>query len=157
VSRARRIVALVVVVVGVAGALAAAYGAAGTTGLVDAAALAALGVLITARGMIRGEKPLRVRARYRRPRPRRGQALRAVDFPAYATIASDLEWAQMSRRHYEHGTRPMLTRLAASLGRTRAVAADLAAPPDARALDPDGPGVDLATLERIVAKLEGEP
>ena len=156
-SRARRVIALVAAVVGVAGALGAAYGAAGTTGLVDAAALTALGVLITARGMIRGEKPPRVRGRYRRRRQRQGPAVRAADFPAYATIASDLEWAQMSRRHYEHGTRPMLTRLAESLGRTQAVAADLAAPLNARDLDPDGPGVDLATLERIVAKLEGEP
>ena len=156
-SRARRVVAVTAGAVGVAAALSAGYTAAGTTGLVDAAALAALGVLIMARGVVRGEKPPPVRLRYNLRRPRQRQAIRAADFPAYATIASDLEWAQMSRRHYEHGTRPMLARLAASLGRTQAVAADLAAPPDARALDPDGPGVDLATLERIVAKLEGEP
>jgi hypothetical protein len=157
VRRARRVIALAAAVIGIAGALAAGYGAAGPTGLVDAAALAALGVLITARGMIRGEQPPAVRPRSWRRHRRKRSAVRAADFPAYATIASDLEWAQMSRRHYEHGTRPMLARVAASLGRPQAVAAELAEPPNAAALDPDGPGVDLATLERIVAKLEGEP
>ena len=155
-SRARLAVAVAAGVTGVAGALVAGDAAGGTTGVVDAAALLALGALILARGLFRGERPPAVRGRYPR-HPRQRSAVRAEDFPAYATIASDLEWAQMSRRHYERGTRPMLARLAASLGRTQAVAADLAAPPDARALDPDGPGVDLATLERIVARLEGEP
>ena len=156
-SRARRVVVVTAAAMGVAGALVAGEAAAGTTGLVDAAALAALGVLIMARGLVRGEQPPPVRPRYKRRHRRKRPAVRAADFPAYATIASDLEWAQMSRRHYQHGTRPMLARLAASLGRTHAVAPDLAAPPNARELDPDGPGVDLATLERIVAKLEGEP
>ena len=65
----------------------------------------------------------------------------------------------MSRRHYEHAMRPMLARLAAALDRPQ-VLADLGQGPEpgsARALDPDGPGVDLPTLERIVAALEGEP
>ena len=76
--------------------------------------------------------------------------VRAADFPAYAKIASDLEWAQMSRRHYEHLLRPTLARLAATLGREQAV--DLSGP---LAGDGDRPGVDRATLERIVAQLEG--
>jgi hypothetical protein len=156
VSRVRRVAGFAAGTIGVAGALAASYGAAGTTGLVDAAALAALGALILARGMIPGEKPPLVRPKGRR-HPRKRSALRAADFPAYATIASDLEWARMSRRHYEHGTRPLLARLAATLGRPRAEAELAAVPPNARTLDPDGPGVDLATLERIVTALEGEP
>jgi hypothetical protein len=157
VSRARRGLAGAAAAIGVAGALAAAYGAAGTTGLVDAAALTALGVLVVARGLVRGEKPPPVLARSGRHRRRR-PAVRAADFPAYATIASDLEWAQMSRRHYEHGMRPTLARLAAMLGRPQAVAAAPAAPAGSlNALDPDGPGVDLATLERIVTALEAEP
>ena len=45
----------------------------------------------------------------------------------------------------------MLARLAAALGRPEAVAEDLTAPSDA-----DGPGVDLATLDRIVTRLEEE-
>jgi hypothetical protein len=141
-------------VIGVAAALAAGYSAAGPTGLVDAAALATLGVLIMARGTVLGEKPPPVRARGKR---RRRPAVRPADFPAYATITSNLEWAQMSRRHYEHAMQPMLTRLAAMLGRPQAVAdLDQGSGPE-NALDPDGPGADLATLERIVAKLEGEP
>jgi len=154
VSRARRVVALAAAVIGVAGALAAGYAAAGPTGLVDAAALATLGVLALARGLVRDETPRAVRDKGHRRHRRKGPAVRAADFPAYASIASDVEWAQMSRRHYEHGLHPLLTRLAASLGRPQPVA-DLGRP--GNALDPDGPGVDRATLERIVAALEGEP
>jgi hypothetical protein len=154
VSRVRTWAAATAAVIGIGGALTAGYAAAGPTGLVDAAALATLGVLVLARGLVRDEKPPLVRdkgnRRYRRKRP----AVRAADFPAYASIASDLEWAQMSRRHYEHAIRPLLTRLAASLGRPQAVA-DLGG--RGNDLDPDGPGVSLAALERIVAKLEGEP
>jgi hypothetical protein len=154
VSRARLVVALAAAAIGVAGALAAGYAAAGPTGLVDAAALATLGVLVLARGLVRDEKPNAVRDKSHRRNRRHRPAVRAADFPAYASIASDVEWAQMSRRHYEHGLHPVLTRLAASLGRPQAVAG-LGGP--GNALDPDGPGVDRATLERIVAGLEGEP
>ena len=153
-KRARRVLAWAAAVVGVAAALGAGYAAAGTTGLVDTAALATLGVLVLARGLVRDEKLQAVRDKGHRRHRRKTSAVRAANFPAYASIASDLEWAQMSRRHYEHGTRATLVRLAASLGRPQAVA-DLAGPGDA--LEPDGPGVTLATLERIVAALEGEP
>ncbi len=153
-SRARRVIGMGAAVIGVAAAIGAGYAAAGPTGLVDAAALTTLGVLVLARGLVRDEKPRAVRDKGHRRGLLRRPAVRAADFPAYASIASDLEWAQMSRRHYEHGMRPLLVRLAASLGRPRAVA-DLAGP--GNALDPDGPGVTLATLERIVARLEGEP
>ena len=155
---ARARVAWAAAAIGVAAALAAGYSAAGPTGLVDAATLATLGVLIVARGTIRGDKPPPARATDKR-HPRRRPAVRTADFPAYASIASDLEWAQMSRRHYEHAMRPLLARLAASLGRPQAVAGlgQGPEPGSARALDPDGPGVDLATLERMVTRLEGEP
>jgi hypothetical protein len=153
VSRARRVVAAAAGAIGIAAALVAGDAAAGTTGLVDAAALATLGVLVLARGLVRDEKPPLVRDKGNRRHRRKRPAVRAADFPAYTSIASDLEWAQLSRRHYEHGMRPMLTRLAASLGRPQAVAG--LGPGNAP--DPDGPGVDRATLERIVAKLEGEP
>jgi hypothetical protein len=156
VSRARRAATVVTAAIGVAGALAAGYAASGPTGLVDTAALAALGALVLARGLIRGEKPPPVRAK-NRLRPPRRPAVRAADFPAYASIASDVEWAQMSRRHYEHGLHPTLVRLAASLGRPQAVPAGEGGTGNAGFLDPDGPGVDRATLERIVAALEGEP
>ncbi len=62
-----------------------------------------------------------------------------------------MSWGQVSRRHYLYSAHPILVRLAAALDRPD-VAADLA---DPSAADIDGPGVDLATLERIVTRLEG--
>jgi hypothetical protein len=135
--------------VGIGAVMAAGYAAAGPSGLIDAAALAAVGILVVARGTIPGRAPRLVRPKSLRRKGEQGSA----GFPAYTKIASDLEWAQMSRRHYEHALRPMLTRLATALGRPDAVAAGLQGPPSA---DIDGPGVDLATLERIIAALEGE-
>ena len=147
----RRAIAVAATVLGIAAALVAGYAAAGATGLIDVASVATLGVLIVARGTVRGEKPRPVRHEKRRRDPGRRPALRAADFPAYATIASDLEWARMSRRHYEHALRPRLARLAATLGKSDAVAiTNLTSPADS-----DGPGPDLATLERIVTRLEG--
>ena len=98
----RRILAAAATVTGIAAALVAGYAAAGATGLIDVASVATLGVLIVARGTLRGEKPRPVRHKKLGRRP----TLRAADFPAYATIASDVEWARMSRRHYEHALRP---------------------------------------------------
>lgn len=158
-TRAGRVGA-VAAVVGVAAALTAGYAAAGPAGLIDAAALAAVGVLVVARGTIPGRAPRLVRPENLRRQERQGSAVRAADFPAYATFASDLEWAQMSRRHYEYALRPTLARLAVALGRPETAAgrpgtaAGLAqGPPPA---DVDGPGVDLATLERAIAALEEE-
>ena len=149
----RRALAAAATVTGTAAALVAGYAAAGATGLIDVASVATLGVLIVARGTVREEKPRAVRdEKERRRDPGQRPALRAADFPAYATIASDLEWARMSRRHYEHTLRPRLARLAAILGRSSAV--DLGGPGNRATFDSDGPGVDLATLERIVTQLE---
>ncbi len=128
---------------GLAAALVAGYAAAGPSGLVDVATVIAVGVLMVARGVLRGPEPRTVRPSQT---PGRTRAIRAADFPAYAKIASDLEWAQLSGRHYSHGLRPTLTRLAATLGR----------PGPAIVADADGPGVDLATLDRIVTELEEE-
>ena len=143
-SRRRRAVALVAAVTGTAAALFAGYAAAGAAGLIDVATLATLGVLIVARGAVRGQEPRPVQ-------PQKKPGRRAADFPAYATIASDVEWARMSRRHYEHSLRPRLARLAAALGREDTVAITSLTGP----ADTDGPGVDLATLDRIVTHLEG--
>src|SRR5580693_4803324 len=107
------------------------------------AALATLGVLIVARGAVRGEKPRPVRPK----KQWRDPGGRPADFPAYASIASDVEWARLSQRHYEHALRPRLARLAAALGKSGAI--DITG-----SADPDGPGPDLATLERIVTYLE---
>ncbi len=137
-------------VVGIAAVLAAGYAAAGPAGLIDAAALAAVAVLVVARGTIPGRAPRFVRPENLR---RQGPAVRSADFPAYVKLASDLEWAQMSRRHYEYALRPMLARLAVTLGRPEAVPEG----PGPRPAGLDGPGVDLATLERVIAALEEEP
>jgi hypothetical protein len=147
VSRRKQAVAGAATVIGTAAALVAGYAAAGATGVIDVAALATLGVLIVARGAVRGEKPRSVRPKKPWRDPGRRPAVRAADFPAYTSMASDVEWARMSQRHYEHALRPRLVRLAAALGRSGAV--DLTGP-----ADPDGPGPDLATLERIVTHLE---
>jgi hypothetical protein len=143
--RRARLIGVTAAAVGSAAILGAGYVAAGPAGLVAAAGVAAVGVLVVTRGTVRGEKPATVRpsdpGRNRRNRDD------AAGFPGYRKIASDLEWAQMSRRHYEFAVRPMLARLAASLGRPQTE--ELTGPPA------DETGVDLATLEAIVTRLEG--
>jgi hypothetical protein len=151
VSRRRPAVIAAATVTGTAALLFAGYTAAGAAGLIDVASLATLGVLIAARAAVRGRKPRPVRQEKQRRDPGRRPAIRAAAFPAYASIASDLEWGRMSRRHYEHSLRPRLTRLATALGREGTVAIpSLTGPADA-----DGPGVDVATLDRIISQLEG--
>jgi len=150
--KGRKAVAVSATVIGIAAALAGGYAAAGAAGLIDVATLTALGVLIVARGAVRGPEPRPVREKKQRRDPGRRPALEAADFPAYTAIASDLEWARMSRRHYEYGLRARLARVAVALGQPRA--GDLAGP---KAADADGPGPDLATLERMIAALETLP
>jgi hypothetical protein len=137
--------ALAATAIGIAAALAAGYAAGGQAGLTDAAAVAAVGVLVVARGTLRGGKPGPVR-----PNPaERAPAVSAEDFAGYRSIASDLEWGRLSWRHYQHAVRPVLARLAAALGRQ--APADLPPPGPA---DADGPGPDLAALDRMIAELE---
>jgi hypothetical protein len=103
----------------------------------------------------------------RRPRP----VVQASEFPTFLKISSDLGWAVVSRWHYDHGTRPLLTRvmraaladrhhldLAADPERARDVIGDdiwpfldPAAPPS---LDSRAPGLDPHTLALIVDRLE---
>ena len=147
----RRALAGAATVVGIGAALVAGYAAAGATGLVDVAALATLGVLIVARGTVRGDKPRPVRRGKQRRDPGRRPAVQAADFPAYTSIASDVEWARMSRRHYEYGLRPRLARLTAALGQQDQVDITSLTGP----ADDDGPGLDPATLDRIITQLEG--
>jgi hypothetical protein len=145
--RRARLIGVTASAVGIAAIMGASYVAAGPAGLVDAAALAAVGILVVARGTMRREKAGSVR--HLDLHLNRRNTDHAAGFPAYRKIASDLDWAQLSRRHYEYVTRPMLARLAAALGRPQAVAEELTGPPA------DGPGVDPATLEAIVSRLEG--
>jgi hypothetical protein len=130
---------------GIVAALAAGYAVGGQAGLTDVAAVAAVGVLAVARGTLRGGKPGPVRPH----RTERTTAVSPDDFPAYRSIAADLEWGRLSWRHYQHAVRPLLARLAAALGRQ--VPAD---PRPSRPADADGPGPDLAALDRMVAGLE---
>jgi hypothetical protein len=137
--------ALAAAAIGIAAALAAGYAAGGQAGLTDAAAVAAVGVLVVARGTLRGGQPGPVRPH----RTERATAVSAEDFPAYRSIASDLEWGRLSWRHHQQAVRPLLARLAAVLGRR--APADLPPPGPA---DADGPGPDLAALDRMIAELE---
>jgi hypothetical protein len=150
----RRAVAGAAAAIGIAAALVAGYAAASATGLIDVAALATLGVLIVARGTVRGQKPPAVRDKKQRRDPGRRPPVRAADFPAYSAIATDVEWGRMSRRHYEHALRPRLARLAATLGRPDAAAGVNPTSPTGPA-DTDGPGLDPAALDSIVTYLEG--
>jgi hypothetical protein len=87
------------------------------------------------------------------------------DFPAYRRILSALGWAAVSPRHYDLHVRPLLARLLAATpadrrgdGRARAVVGDdlwpLVDGSRPVSTDSDGPGVDLATVTRIVDRLE---
>jgi hypothetical protein len=134
--------------VGVAAALIAGYAAAGPAGLVDAATVAAAGVLVVLWATWPGQEPRSVRTTRRRDQART-PAVSAAEFPAYRKITADLSWALTGGRHIEHGLRRTLTRLAAALDRPDPLAADPAAPPGT-----DGPGLDLAALDRIVSRLE---
>jgi hypothetical protein len=103
----------------------------------------------------------------RRHRP----LVRASEFPAFLKISSDLGWASVSRWHYDHGTRPLLTRVMQAALADRHQLDVTSDPEQARQLvgddiwpflDPSGPlsqdsrapGVDVRTLDRIVDRLE---
>jgi hypothetical protein len=150
-----------------AAGLAASYLAGGPKGLV----IAATGMTVLALLVIRAAiSP----AAGPGPAGRKGRppGVREADFPAYRKIASDVAWAGSSGRHYDYVLRPLLRRLLGSVLAERH-RLDLARHPDhARLLvgedlwpliDPsrpaseysDAPGVDLATLSRIVDRLEG--
>jgi len=109
------------------------------------------------------------RAAVRNQRVESDDGVRA--FRTYRKIAGDLGWAGVSRRHYDHGVRPLLARLlAAALAERhgidvtrepqsarRLVGADLwplIDPAQPFSNDDRAPGVDRATLIRIVERLE---
>ncbi len=106
-----------------------------------------------------------------RQSPRPGPPVQNAPFRSYRQVAEAMSWAEVSPRHFDLGTRPVLVRLLATrLADHHGV--DLAADPDAARrlvgdevwhwLDPDRevdrrgqpPGLDLTTLERIVDRLE---
>jgi hypothetical protein len=148
--------------------LAEGYLAAGPAGFVVAGTVLALvAILLTRVMMPQGEQRPPGAVRKDHQSGDSGEA----DFPAYRKITSDLSWADGSPRHYDHGLRPRLAglldaRLAQRYGldaaaqpeRARELVGaelwpllDMSRPPsnDSRA-----PGVSMATVDRIVTRLE---
>lgn len=171
-----------VVAVSAFAALAAAFAVSGQFALViTAECLAALALLVALARTPGGARerdvlrPVAAWARGVRQRiwPRRAEpaAVQPSDFPAYAKISSDLGWAPVSQWHYDHGLRPLLSRLFESVlaerhrvdltadpERARNVVGDdvwpLIDPSGALSFDSRAPGTDLRTLTRIVDRLE---
>jgi hypothetical protein len=148
--------------------LAEGYLAAGPAGFVVAGTVLALVAIVFARAaMPRGEEPPPSAA----AKDRRTGEGSETDFPAYRKITSDLSWAVASPRHYDHGLRLRLARLldarlaqwygldAAAqperaselLGAELWPLLDTSRPPSN---DSRGPGVSMATVDRIVTRLE---
>ena len=154
-------VSAVLAAVGLAAAGTAAYAVAGARGLAVAGTVLAIAVLLAARLAIVPAAP-HPTGRRKRPAP----DVSAEDFPAFRQIVADLGWAGASRRHYDHVTRPVFTRLVGTAQADRGISQEAA---EARAgsdlwplMDPsaplsnnsEAPGVDAATLGRIVDRLE---
>ena len=148
--------AVVVVAIGVG-----AFGAAGLLVSVSVVAVAAAAVALS-------RVPAAPEPR-RRSRP--GPPVDNAPFRSYRQVAEALSWADVSPRHYDLVTRPLLVRvLTTRLADRHRI--DLATDPEAARrlvgddvwhwLDPDRevsrqgqpPGVDQATLTRIVDRLE---
>jgi hypothetical protein len=170
VSRAElpdRAVALTALALVAAVLLAEGYLAAGPAGFVVAGTVLALVAILLARAMMpQGEQQRPSAVRKDHPHGDSSEA----GFPAYRKITSDLSWADASPRHYDHGLRPRLAglldaRLAQRYG------LDAAGPERARELvgeelwplldmsrpssnDGRAPGVSMATVDRIVTRLE---
>jgi hypothetical protein len=93
-------------------------------------------------------------------------SVRTDDFPAFRQVVADLGWAGASRRHYDHVTRPVFTRLLRATladGRLTREAAEaqtgaglwpLIDPSAPLSDESEAPGVDPATLRQIVDRLE---
>jgi hypothetical protein len=163
IERARRGAGVLMVLCAIA--VVTAYGAAGFAGLVVAfSGLAVVGLLVLALGV-----PAAPTRHHRRRR--RHTWSDDSRYPTFEQVSEQLSWAEVSPRHYDMVTRPLLVRLMASrLSDHHGV--DLHRHPDqARAivgddlwwwLDPSRsvegssqpPGVDARTLTRLVERLE---
>ena len=154
-------VSAVVTAVGLAAAGTAAYAVAGAHGLAVAGTVLAVAALLAARLAIVPAAPHPTGRR-----KRQAPGVSAENFPAFRQIVADLGWAGASRRHYDHVTRPVFTRLVGTALADRGLTQEAA---EARAgsdlwplMDPSAPlsndsqapGVDAATLGRIVDRLE---
>jgi hypothetical protein len=145
----------------------ATYLAAGTAGILISTTVIALLALVTARAAVPGQGGAGATAGDAGQRAEVGPA----DFPAYRNITAELTWAGTSRRHYDHGLRPLLARLvtarlaerhgldaARQPERAAAILGEdvwpLVDPSRPASNDRDAPGVSLTALTRIVTKLE---
>jgi len=136
------------IVIVAAALLAAGDAISGQSGLADAGCAIAVVGLLAARGVLgRAAAPPAVRDNPRQHRKRR-PAVTTARFPGFGAIASEISWARVSRRHYDHGLRRRLARLAAGKGLT---VASLTGPP---CVNDDVPGPDLAELRRLISWLE---
>jgi hypothetical protein len=161
-------IALTALALAAAVLLAQGYLAAGPAGFVVAGTVLALLAIFVARAtMPRDEEPPPSAVR----KNQRPAVSSQAGFPAYRKITSDLSWAEASPRHYDHGLRRRLARLL-DARLTQRYGLDAAAQPErARELvgaelwslldtsgppsnDSRAPGVSLATLDRIVTRLE---
>jgi hypothetical protein len=147
-------------------AVISAYGGAGFAGLVVAfSALAVIGLLILALGV--PAAPIR---RHRLRRPHHTVPTDSL-FPTFEHVSEQVSWADVSPRHYDMVTRPLLVRLMASRLADRHGVDLHRHPEQARVivgddlwwwLDPNRPvesssqppGVDAGTLTRLVERLE---
>jgi hypothetical protein len=142
----------VVVTIAAACALAAGFVVAGWAGLLVSAGAVAVASLFVRRAAIPAA-----------PSPPRRSGRRTADdgtwpFASYRRIRAALGWAGVSARHYDRATRPVLIRLAPDPERARLVLGEdlwpLIDPDRPASSDSDAPGVDVATLTRIVDRLE---
>jgi hypothetical protein len=138
--------------------------AAGAAGLlVSVSVLAGIAVLVLALRLPGAAPP--------RARPRPGPGVDNEPFRAYRQVAEQLSWADVSPRHYDVVTRPLLTRLAAARLADRHRVDLWSDPAGARAVlgedvwtwvdpareasrDSQPPGIGPETLTRIVDRLE---
>lgn len=147
--------------------LAAGYAVAGPFGLIVTAIVLAALAILAVRATAGQPDTGRAAVRDERGRPADG----AAAFRSYRKIAADLGWAGVSRRHYDISVRPLFARLLAAvladrhridLARDRdrarhAVGEDvwpLIDPARPASADDHAPGVEAATLARIVDRLE---
>jgi hypothetical protein len=146
----------------------AGYVAGKLAGLALAGTVLALVGILTARTAVpSGRKKARAQAERHHADVEASQA----DFPAFLEISSDVTWATVSQRHFDHGIRPRLARLldarlaerhgvtaAAQPERARELAGEdlwpLIDPARPLSEDSNSPGISLARLTRIVTRLE---
>lgn len=148
-----------------AAALAGGWMAGGPTGLLVAAVVAAVAAMAVVRvAYVPAPMP-------ELPLPHGGVPVADAPFRRYRKLSNALSWGQVSRRHFDHTTRPELERLAAALISARCGVDPLSRPDAARALlgddlwalaepgrprsdDSFAPAVPLATVARLIDRLE---